>query len=191
MRRSNVNSIIIILLHLVRRLINELKHYYGGSRFAQLNAQTGGRGQVRFQLLAALRHISVVCRITAGRTIAVACLPVPRAKVFSSFLRLAWWPPLLFLVKNRINDAGGDLPQPLYPYCIGELDSKRVSKCFLTRKSSGNQQDNEDEQQSLTGLGPGGRKACKCATATAPPSCKASPRRCPCAYGRFGYYDII
>jgi hypothetical protein len=31
----------------------------------------------------------------------VACLPVPRAYVFSSFLLFAWWPPLLFLV--RIN----------------------------------------------------------------------------------------
>jgi hypothetical protein len=29
----------------------------------------------------------------------VACLPVPRAQVFSSFLRFAWWPPLLFLVR--------------------------------------------------------------------------------------------
>jgi hypothetical protein len=30
----------------------------------------------------------------------VACLPVPRAWVFSSFLLfIAWWPPLLFLVR--------------------------------------------------------------------------------------------
>jgi hypothetical protein len=36
-----------------------------------------------------------------GSADAVACLPVPRAKVFSSFLLFAWWPPLLFLV--RIN----------------------------------------------------------------------------------------
>jgi hypothetical protein len=28
----------------------------------------------------------------------VACPPVPRAYVFSSFLLFAWWPPLLFLV---------------------------------------------------------------------------------------------
>jgi hypothetical protein len=32
----------------------------------------------------------------------VACLPVPRAKVFSCFLLFAWWPPLLFLVR-RLN----------------------------------------------------------------------------------------
>jgi hypothetical protein len=31
---------------------------------------------------------------------AVARLPVPRAYVFPSLLRFAWWPPLLFLVKN-------------------------------------------------------------------------------------------
>jgi hypothetical protein len=31
---------------------------------------------------------------------AVACLPVPRAKAFSSFPLFAWWPPLLFLVRN-------------------------------------------------------------------------------------------
>jgi hypothetical protein len=30
----------------------------------------------------------------------VARLPVPRAYVFSSFLLFAWWPPLLFLIKN-------------------------------------------------------------------------------------------
>jgi hypothetical protein len=31
---------------------------------------------------------------------AVACLPVPRAKVFTtSFFLFAWWPPLLFLVR--------------------------------------------------------------------------------------------
>jgi hypothetical protein len=30
----------------------------------------------------------------------VACLPVPRAQVFPSFLLFAWWPPLLFLVRN-------------------------------------------------------------------------------------------
>jgi hypothetical protein len=30
----------------------------------------------------------------------VACLPFPRAHVFSSFLLFAWWPPLLFLIRN-------------------------------------------------------------------------------------------
>jgi hypothetical protein len=35
-----------------------------------------------------------------GSADAVACLPVPRAQVFSSFLRFARWPPLLFLVRN-------------------------------------------------------------------------------------------
>jgi hypothetical protein len=29
----------------------------------------------------------------------VACLRVPRTKVFSSFLLFAWWPPLLFLLR--------------------------------------------------------------------------------------------
>jgi hypothetical protein len=33
-----------------------------------------------------------------GSADAVACLPVPRAKVFSSFLLFAWWVMLLFLV---------------------------------------------------------------------------------------------
>jgi hypothetical protein len=35
-----------------------------------------------------------------GSADAVACHPVPRALAFSSFLLIAWWPPLLFLVGN-------------------------------------------------------------------------------------------
>ena len=35
-----------------------------------------------------------------GNADADACLPIPRAYVFSSFLLFAWWPPLLFLVRN-------------------------------------------------------------------------------------------
>jgi hypothetical protein len=34
-----------------------------------------------------------------GSADVVACLHVPRAKVFSSFLLFARWPPLLFLVR--------------------------------------------------------------------------------------------
>jgi hypothetical protein len=35
-----------------------------------------------------------------GSADAVACLPIPRALVFSPFILLfAWWPPLLFLVR--------------------------------------------------------------------------------------------
>jgi phosphoenolpyruvate carboxylase len=31
---------------------------------------------------------------------AVVCLHVPRAYVFTSSVLFAWWPPLLFLVRN-------------------------------------------------------------------------------------------
>jgi hypothetical protein len=37
-----------------------------------------------------------------GSADAVACLPVPRAKVFPSFLLFAWWLMLLFLVRILI-----------------------------------------------------------------------------------------
>jgi hypothetical protein len=40
-----------------------------------------------------------------GSADAVACLLVPRAQVFSSFLLFAWWPPLLFLVRRLFNTA--------------------------------------------------------------------------------------
>jgi hypothetical protein len=52
-----------------------------------------------------------------GSAHVVACLPVPRALDFSSFLLIAWWPPLLFLVgnffierKEQIKQGGVSLP---------------------------------------------------------------------------------
>jgi hypothetical protein len=38
--------------------------------------------------------------LQAGSADAAVCLPVPWASVYSSSLLLAWWPPLLFLVKK-------------------------------------------------------------------------------------------
>jgi hypothetical protein len=43
--------------------------------------------------------VAVIRRFQEGSADAVACLPVPRAWVFPSFLLFAWWPPLLFLVR--------------------------------------------------------------------------------------------
>jgi hypothetical protein len=60
-----------------------------------------------------------------GSADAVACLPVPRAKVFSSFLLLAWWPPLLFLiVKNYViitNSSDTDTSRALCSCTYGVL----------------------------------------------------------------------
>jgi hypothetical protein len=47
----------------------------------------------------------------------LACLPVPRAWVFSSFLLLAWWPPLLyFIVKKIFYLAGMKYIHTFMPY---------------------------------------------------------------------------
>jgi hypothetical protein len=54
----------------------------------------------------------------AGSADVVACLPVPRAQVFPFFLLFAWWPPLLFLVRNGIIYCSASIREHLIPVLV-------------------------------------------------------------------------
>jgi hypothetical protein len=78
-----------------------MQHFVRRSTFVPCRRCGGDMRREFMQRLSSALHGTMVSHLRhasqKGSAAAVACLHVPRAKVFSSFLIFAWWPPLLFL----------------------------------------------------------------------------------------------
>jgi hypothetical protein len=98
--------VLLTLVHCVRTIMSDCKKSFVDILMFLFGVFWGDVRREFMRRLSAALHGSlgsyVRDALLEGSADAVACLPVPRAQVFTSFLLFAWWPPLLFLVRNAI-----------------------------------------------------------------------------------------